>query len=99
MDERRKHRRLPIKEKTTLAKTDSQAPCLLVDISPGGMKAMLNSDVKVGDIISGQFKILPNAGPFYVKGTITWVRPLKEKTADANYEIGVKFTRINTIPF
>ena len=99
MEERRKHRRLTIKETTTIQKADSRAPCLLVDISPGGMKALLDSDVKVGDTVSGQLKILPNAGPFYVKGTITWVRPLKEPTADANFEIGVKFTNINTIPF
>ena len=99
MDEKRKFRRLQIKEKTTLNKDTCEEQCFLVDISPGGMKVLLENEVKVGDCISGQFKILPKAGPFFVKGTVAWVRPIKEKSQDANYEIGIKFTKINTIPF
>ena len=97
MDERRKHKRLQMAERTSLNKSDASEQCFLVDISPGGMKVQLEKEIKIGDPVSGQFKILPKAGPFYVKGTVTWVRKIKE--AGANYEIGVRFTKINTIPF
>lgn len=99
MDERRKHKRLQMSENTSLNKNNADERCFLVDISPGGMKVQLEKEIKAGDTVSGQFKILPKAGPFYVKGTVTWVRPLKEKNRSANYEIGVRFTKINTIPF
>ncbi|MGE5308486.1 MAG: PilZ domain-containing protein [Deltaproteobacteria bacterium] len=94
MEERRKHRRLQMSEKTSLSKGDSAEECFLVDISPGGMKVLLEKEPKVGDPITGQFKILPKAGPFYVKGVISWIK----KTGAGNYEIGVRFSKISTIP-
>jgi c-di-GMP-binding flagellar brake protein YcgR len=86
-------------ERSSLNKGGAGEEGFLVDISPGGMKVLLEDDVKSGTEISGQFRILPNAGPFYVKGVVTWVKPLKEKKGSANYEVGVKFLKINTIPF
>lgn len=98
MEERRKHKRLDIKERTSLTKDAASEQCFLVDISPGGMKVTLENEIKAGAEISGQFKILPKAGPFYVKGVVAWVKSVKNDPR-ANFEIGVKFTRINTIPF
>jgi hypothetical protein len=96
--ERRQHKRVVINEKASLHK-DNDRECFLIDISPGGMKVLLENEVTTGDTISGQFKILPNCGPFYVKGVVTWIRPIKDKTENANYAIGIKFTQVNTIPF
>ncbi len=63
------------------------------------MRVLLNNDIKVGSNIFGQFKILPNLGNFYVKGEVLWVKPQNPKLKSAAFEVGIKFAKINTIPF
>jgi len=99
MEERRKHRRFSTKEKTLLGKDDGnkQESCL-IDISQGGMKILCDNEVKTGSVISGQFKILPNLGPFYIRGEVAWVKPVDDKTNPLHFEIGVKFNKVSALP-
>lgn len=99
MEERRKFTRLSAKEKTFLDKDvgNKQGSCL-VDISPAGMKIIRDNEVKIGSVISGQFKILPDVGPFYIRGEVSWVKPAGDKTHPSHFEIGVKFNKVSTIP-
>ena len=99
MEERRKFTRLSAKEKTFLDRENGnkQEGCLL-DISPGGMKIICDNEVMIGSVISGQFKILPNVGPFYIRGEVSWVKAADDKINPSHFEIGVKFNKISTIP-
>ena len=99
MQEKRKANRLPSSEETFLSKPDSQkAGVKLVDISLGGMRVMMNEDLKTGSELSGQFKILPHSSPFYIKGIVSWSKPCQGKNHSYKFEVGIKFTKINTIP-
>jgi Tfp pilus assembly protein PilZ len=97
-DERRKFARLITKENTVLDKEGKKQDACLADISPGGMKIACDNSVEIGSTISGQFKILPNLGPFYVKGEVVWIKPCQEQTSSQSYELGVKFNKVSTIP-
>lgn len=90
MLEKRKFKRLVTKEKTSLQSKEGKEEGLLVDISPGGMRIFLDRHIGVGTLISGQFRILPNSGPFYVTGEVVWSK---------GKEVGIKFSRVTTIPF
>ncbi|MCK9594565.1 MAG: PilZ domain-containing protein [Candidatus Omnitrophica bacterium] len=100
MKERRRYTRLATKGKTSLNKDGKDAEeGFLMDISPGGMRILLESQTRVGSVISGQFKIIPHIGPFYVKGEVAWINPLKDAQNNSNrFEVGVKFNKVSTIP-
>jgi c-di-GMP-binding flagellar brake protein YcgR len=99
MQEKRKFKRLAT-GKETLVKEHSggEKKAVVVDISLGGMRITLEEETKVGCYLSGQFKILPSMGPFYVNGEVIWVKPLKKDTPHPAYEVGVKFKNISAIP-
>ena len=100
MQEKRKSSRLPSCEETLLSKIDGQSTGVkLVDISLGGMRVLTNEELKVGTELLGKFKILPHAGPFYLKGIVAWSKPCAGKDHNFRTEIGIKFTKITTIPF
>ena len=99
MQEKRKANRLPSSEETFLSKDDNQKTGVrLVDISLGGMRVMMNEDLKSGSELSGQFKILPHCSPFYIKGVVSWSKPCQEKNHPYKFDVGIKFSKINTIP-
>jgi hypothetical protein len=99
MQEKRKANRLPTNEETLLSKDDGlKTGVKLVDIGLGGMRVLMNENLKTGAILLGQFKILPNCGPFYIKGAVAWSKPCQEKNHPYKFEIGIRFTKINTIP-
>lgn len=96
MEERRRFARLQTKEKALLNKTAAESTeGAILDISPGGMKIVLQSAAEIGTPISGQFKILPELGPFYVKGEVIWTKA-REYGA---FDVGIKFNQVSTIPF
>jgi len=98
MQEKRKFNRCKMEQKARISTDVSQdKKGLLVDISTGGMRILLDSQVKIGSQLSGQFKIVPYLGPFYVKGLVVWTRPTKD-TPTPRWEVGVKFTKVSTIP-
>ena len=65
----------------------------MVDIGAGGMRVTSSRPLDYGATVYGQFEILPQLGPYYVKGTITRVTE-----ADGSWDTAVKFDKISTIP-
>jgi hypothetical protein len=99
MVEKRKANRLPTCEETLLSKDDGQKTGVkLMDISLGGMRVLMNENLKAGAVLLGQFNILPKCGPFFIRGEVTWSKPCQEKDHPYKFEIGIKFRQINTIP-
>ena len=97
MQEKRCARRLPSNQRSCLAKEDGNtADVTLVDISLGGMRVLTNEDIAIGKDLTGQFKILPHAGPFYIRGIVAWSKPATDQAHC--FEIGIKFIKISTIP-
>jgi hypothetical protein len=99
MQEKRKANRLASSEETFLSKGDGlKTGIKVVDISLGGMRVLMNEELKAGSVLLGEFKILPHSGPFYIKGEVTWCKPSQEKDQPYKFETGIKFSQINTIP-
>ena len=100
MVEKRRFGRLPAKEKVFLRKEeDLQQKVLLLDVSLGGMRILLDNKIDVGSPISGQFEIIPNLGHFYIQGEVIWVKPTVDNPKHSGFEVGIKFTKVSTIPF
>jgi hypothetical protein len=100
MDEKRKFKRFETKEATFLNKEEGKPQeGSILDISPGGMRIVLDQETPLGSAISGQFKILPNLGPFYVKGEVAWVKPAKMTESQNSFLIGIKFNKVSALPF
>lgn len=98
MKEKRKFNRLESKDKAFLSKEEGQTEeGTLLDVSPQGMRVLLNNAIKAGTLISGNFKIIPHSGHFYVQGEVIWAKPAGEKTKNPSYEVGIKFTKVSTI--
>ena len=95
MLEKRKTNRLPHQERTFIERETGKKEITLLDISMGGMRAQLDEELQTGSTMTLQVKILPNAGAFYVRGEVTWVKP----SAPGHFETGIKFTKVSTIPF
>jgi Tfp pilus assembly protein PilZ len=99
MVEKRRFSRLQAKEKVFLRKEeDLQQEALLLDVGLGGMRILLDNKIDVGSPILGQFEIIPNLGPFYIQGEVIWVKPVVDKTKHTGFEVGIKFTKVSTIP-
>lgn len=98
MRERRKFSRWNTREKVNLNIKDGRQEELVLDISPAGMRVVLDNELKTGSIVSGQFKIIANQEPFYVRGEVVWVRRAVDQINRTCYEIGIKFNKISTTP-
>lgn len=99
MDERRKYRRSPAKEKAFLkSRENNPQEGLLMDVSSGGMRISSDANIKVGTALSGQFKIMPDLGNFYVSGEVIWSKPAGKEAPEKGYELGIKFNKVSTIP-
>lgn len=97
MEERRKYRRTGAKEKALLCAAHGRHEGSLMDISSGGMRIFSDTHIATGTQVSGQFKIMPHMGNFYVSGEVVWVKPAKEPPA-FGYEIGIKFAKVSASP-
>ena len=98
MEERRKFGRCEVEQNAEIAAEESQdEKGTLIDISTGGMKLVLNKQLKVGSRLSGSFKIVPYLGPFYVQGDVIWAKPKKQGNSRC-WEVGVRFSKVKTIP-
>lgn len=100
MDERRKFRRTPAKEKALLQSKEhhSKQESQVIDVSSGGMRILSDTPLKAGTMLSGQFKIMPTLGNFYIAAEVMWVKPKIGEVDKPLYEIGVKFNKVSTIP-
>lgn len=97
MEERRKFRRTSAKEKALLHGREAKHEGSLLDISSGGMRILSDNHIEVGSSVSGQFKIMPHMGNFYVSGEVVWEKPAKEPHHNG-YEVGIRFSKVSTIP-
>jgi c-di-GMP-binding flagellar brake protein YcgR len=97
MEERRRFRRTDAKEKALLHGEETRHEGSLIDISSSGMRIIADSEIKIGSPVRGQFKIMPHSGNFYISGEVVWVKAAKEPHQH-KYEIGIKFTKVSTIP-
>lgn len=98
MKERRKFNRLESKDKAILHQAEGKSEeSRLLDVSPGGMRILLDKEINVGCVISGQFKIIPHIGHFYVKGDVVWVKPSGPKTRSQTFEAGIKFSKVSAV--
>lgn len=97
MEERRKFRRTGAKEKALLGAAQIRHEGSLLDISSGGMRILSENQIAIGTQVSGQFKIMPHMGNFYVSGEVIWVKPAKDPLA-FGYEIGIKFSKVSASP-
>jgi c-di-GMP-binding flagellar brake protein YcgR len=99
MQEKRKFKRLPTGKETLVKEHSGRAKkATVVDVSLGGMRITLEEETKVGNYLSGQFRILPTMGPFYVNGEVIWVKTLRKDNVRPAYEVGVKFKNISAVP-
>ncbi len=99
MQEKRKFKRLATGKETLVKEhLGKEKKATVVDISLGGMRVTLEGETKIGSFLSGQFRILPSMGPFYVNGEVIWVKLLKKDPQHPLYEVGVKFKNISAAP-
>lgn len=100
MLEKRKSSRCNLNKKAVMKKEGSPAEEVTVlDISMGGMRVLLDNPVEAGSKVSGEFKIVPYLGNFFVQGEVVWNRPaVDEKGRQCGWAVGAKFTKVSTIP-
>jgi len=98
MQEKRKFDRCKLEQKAKLSGlSGQQEEGSLLDIGIGGMKILMDREVKPKSQLSGQFKVVPYLDPFYVKGVVVWAKPVKDEPT-ACWEVGVRFTKVSAIP-
>ena len=95
MEERRKFDRLYVQTEGNdmVSCVGIQGDVKVVDISAGGMKLALRNPVTVGTMVSGECKILPNGGPFFISGKVT-----RSYEKDGGCEAVISFDKVSTIP-
>ncbi|MFH1767834.1 MAG: PilZ domain-containing protein [Candidatus Omnitrophota bacterium] len=65
----------------------------IIDISIKGMKVIANRPIGKDKEVTGEFKILPNIGSFFVKGKSVWA-----VQKDNLFESGIEFEKVSTLP-
>jgi len=65
----------------------------IIDVSTGGMKVVLAHPVDSGAEVTGEFRVLPFMGPFFVKGKVNRVAEI-----DGQWELGISFDKVSTCP-
>ena len=98
MREKRRFSRWQTKKETYFKPQESRQGSTLLDISPGGMRIVLDNKVAVGSHILGEFKIMDSQEPFYIQGEVVWVKPAVDQANRPCYIVGIKFKRIRTKP-
>ncbi len=93
MDEKRKFSRCDLSEKTHLSLKDRKEDVEIQDLSTGGMRVVTKHALDKEESFSGEFKVLSNIAPFFVKGKVIW------STQKGNiFESGLAFSKVSTIP-
>lgn len=95
IEEKRKFNRVHAGDKgsaiITCAGLREQVPVL--DVSAGGMKIAFSRPVNVGAEVYGKLNVLPNIGPFFIRGRV--VRTLE---SDGMWKSAIEFDKVSTIP-
>ena len=63
-----------------------------MDVSAGGMKVSLSHPLDLGTIVYGKFKVLPQLGPFFVRGKV-----IRAKKKDNRFETAIEFKNVCTL--
>jgi len=94
MEEKRRFDRWELGKKNTYIDLEGEkAEVQVIDVSIGGMRIITDTPLDKEKIIRSEFKILPNMGPFFVKGRIIWTT-----AKESIFESGVVFDKVSTIP-
>ena len=64
------------------------------DVSAGGMKVSFQRPVSVGEDIYGKISVVPEIGPFFVRGKV-----LRVVDRGGEWETAVQFEKVSTFPF
>jgi hypothetical protein len=65
----------------------------ILDISTGGMRVNFRRAMDIGQIVYGEFKILPQVGPFFIRGKV-----LRACEHDGAWETSLSFEKVSSIP-
>lgn len=94
MSEKRKFNRWGLEQESAFVDMRGEKKEVdIIDISIGGMRIETDSIIDEESELSGEFSVLPNIGPFFVKGKVVWVVKSNDR-----FESGVKFERVSTVP-
>jgi len=95
IEEKRRFNRVGIGERGTAVVTCGglREQVQILDMSAGGMKISFSRPVNVGAEVTGKLNVLPNLGPFFIKGKV--VRILE---TDGAWKSAVEFDKVSTIP-
>jgi hypothetical protein len=95
MDEGRRFNRVCFQEhrKGTILYADQRDEVNILDLSAGGMRIASYRPIPLGEDISGEFRVLPQGGPFFVRGRVTRITE-----NNGAWEAVVQFDRVSTIP-
>lgn len=94
MSEKRKFNRWDLEqEKAFINMNGDQKEVEILDISIGGMRIETDAAVNQDSEVTGEFRVLPNIGSFFVKGKVVWV----VKSAHG-FESGIQFEKVSTVP-
>jgi hypothetical protein len=80
-------------EKAVVSCSGEREEATIIDIGAGGMKVSLCRSLGVGAIVYGEFKILPQLGPFFVRGKVVRV-----DQKSGLWETSVSFDKVSSIP-
>jgi len=95
MEEKRKFNRWYTQNKATISYEGVKNEVSLLDVSAGGMRFFSDQPLEIGSLIYGEFKVLSQLNPFFVKG-----RVIRTQQKDSNrWEIAVRFEKVSTLPF
>jgi c-di-GMP-binding flagellar brake protein YcgR len=95
LEEKRRYNRWRLENRKATVKKESQTKEVpLVDLSSGGMKVVLEDDIAVGSKISGEFRVMPQQGSYFIHGKVIWIKNLPE---ESKYEVGIEFDKIKTV--
>ena len=94
MDDKRKFNRWSTEEERAFIDLEGKREQVqIIDISIGGMRITSDAPIDKDKRVTGEFRILPNIGSFFVRGRVIWVTKRQD-----DFESGIQFDKVSTIP-
>lgn len=98
MQERRKFNRWQTEKETFFKPEADTKESQVIDISPGGMRLVVDEWVEIGTLVSGKINLGTNQKPFYIQGEVVWIKQALDQLNRTCYVVGIKFNKIRTTP-
>jgi len=92
MEEKRRFNRWDWDNKAYVGLKGKKEEVKVIDISIGGMRIITDTALDRTESFKGEFKILPNMEPFFIKGKVIWTQP-----KGGLFESGIVFDKVSTI--